>query len=144
MVSLFVNYAKVRDLIIGIGTDLCWIERIEQMLKRWGERFERRVFTEEERDYCHRRSHCATHFAARFAAKEACFKALGTGLSSGVHWKDAEVRREAGQAPQLALSGNAALKARELGVIATHLSLTHDSGLALAFVVLEGHQTGEK
>lgn len=75
-------------MIIGIGSDLCAIPRIEATLARFGERFEARVFTEIERRRAHRKAGAAASFAKRFAAKEACSKALGTGLRMGVAWRE--------------------------------------------------------
>ena len=86
-------------MIVGVGTDLCRISRIERIVRRWEERFERRIFTAGEIGYCRERPHPEVHFAGRFAAKEAVFKALGTGLSRGVRWKEVEVIRLRGQAP---------------------------------------------
>ncbi len=126
-------------MILGIGTDLCRITRVEASLERYGERFERRVFTEGERAYCHERPKTtANHFAGRFAAKEATFKALGTGISMGMRWKDVEVVRRPGGPPRLLLGGEARARADRMGVVGMHLSLTHDADLALAVVVLEG------
>jgi len=132
-------------VIVGLGTDLCRISRIAKALERWAERFERRVFTAAEREYCQARPATrAVHFAARFAAKEAAFKALGTGMAQGVRWKDAEVTRAPGEPPRLQLSGRAAEIARSQSVENVHLSLTHDGDFALAVVVLEGSLNPEK
>ena len=125
-------------MILGLGTDLCRVSRIEQSLEQYGKRFEKRVFTPGEIDYCRRRSESAVHFAARFAAKEAAYKALGTGLSMGVRWKDVEVTRLPGKRPNIQLSGRADQLAREMGVTGVHLSLTHEGDHALAVVVIEG------
>ena len=103
-------------MVIGLGTDLIEIERIERSVARFGERFLERVFTPGEIAYCHAKKGSAESFAARFAAKEAGAKALGTGISRGVSWKEFEVKRKPGQRPELHLSGRAAEIARELGV----------------------------
>jgi holo-[acyl-carrier protein] synthase len=112
--------------------------RVQESIERYGERFLERIFTEGEIAYCVRkRKNAAESFAARFAAKEAGAKALGTGISHGVSWKEFEVRREAGGRPTLHLSGRAAELAEAMGVRRVHLSLTHSRELALAVVVAE-------
>ncbi len=124
-------------MVIGLGTDLTEIDRVERSIARFGERFLERVFTAGERAYCMRKKSSAESFAARFAAKEAGAKALGTGISRGVGWQEFEVRREPGQRPTLHLSGRAEELAREMGVARVSLSLTHTRGLAMAVVVME-------
>ena len=125
-------------MVIGIGTDLTEIRRMERSIERFGERFLERVFTEGERRYCLRKKSAAESFAARFAAKEAAAKALGTGISRGVSWQEFEVRREPGQRPTMHLSGRAGELAQRLGVESVSLSLTHSRELAMAVVVMEG------
>ena len=122
----------------GIGVDVVKTERLKQALERFGERMEKRLFTEDELAYCRRHLDPLPHLAARFAAKEAAFKAIGTGLSGGVGWKQAEVLQPGGQQPQLRFSGVALERFRSMGCTSSHLSLSHDGGLALACVVLEG------
>jgi len=124
-------------LIIGVGTDLCQVSRIERAFFRWGERFERRIFTPVEIKYCRDQANASVHFAARFAAKEALFKALGTGLSLGIRWRDAGVYRPRGSRPVLQVTGRVARIAQELKVDHVHLSLTHEGDYALATVILE-------
>jgi holo-[acyl-carrier protein] synthase len=124
-------------MVIGLGTDLIEIERIERSVARFGERFLKRVFTPGEIAYCHAKRGSAESFAARFAAKEAGAKALGTGISRGVSWKEFEVKRKPGQRPELHLSGRAAEIARELGVNRMSLSLTHSREMSMAVVVAE-------
>jgi holo-[acyl-carrier protein] synthase len=124
-------------MVIGLGTDLIEIERIERSVARFGERFLERVFTPGEIAYCHAKKGSAESFAARFAAKEAGAKALGTGISRGVSWKEFEVKRKPGQRPELHLSGRAAEIARELGVKRMSLSLTHSREMSMAVVVAE-------
>lgn len=111
---------------------------MRRVIERWDERFLRRVFTDEEIAYCRRRRDPVPHLAARFAAKEAGLKALGTGLRLGVRWKELEVRRERGEAPQLVLSGRTEALARAKGARRALLSLTHDGDYALAQVMLVG------
>ena len=125
-------------MVLGIGTDLMEIERIAQSVDRFGERFLRRIFTRREIQYCQQKKNAAESFAARFAAKEAGAKALGTGISQGVGWLELEVVRQPGGRPTLELSGRAAGRAREMGVVRVSLSLTHSKNLALAVVVMEG------
>lgn len=125
-------------MVLGTGTDLIEIERVQASIDRFGERFLERVFTSGEIEYCRRKKrHAAESFAARFAAKEAAAKALGTGISRGIAWKEIEVRREPGERPTLHLTGRAATRAELMGVRRLHLSLTHSRALALAVVVVE-------
>ena len=128
-------------MIVGIGSDLCDIRRIEAVLARHGERFTNRVFTPGERERSDRRAVRAASYARRFAAKEACAKALGTGLSHGVFWRDMEVVNLPGGKPTMRLTGGAARRLAELtppGCRAElHVSLTDDPPLAQAFVVIE-------
>ena len=124
-------------MVIGLGTDLIEIERIERSVARFGEQFLSRVFTPGEIAYCQARKTFAESFAARFAAKEAGAKALGTGISRGVSWKEFEVRRLRGQRPELHLSGRAAEIAAALGIRRLSLSLTHSRTMSMAVVVAE-------
>ncbi len=124
-------------MVVGLGTDLTEIERIQHSVERFGDRFLRRVYTDDEIAYCRRKRRSAESFAARFAAKEAGAKALGTGISSGVSWQEFAVGREPGGRPTLRLSGRAAEIARGLGVVRVSLSLTHTQAWAMAVVVME-------
>ena len=123
-------------MIRGIGVDLVKIPRMRDVIARWDERFLRRVFTERELAYCRSRRDPVQHLAARFAAKEAGLKALGTGLSMGVHWRELEVRRERGQAPTMVLSGRSLALSQARGGRRMLLSLTHDGDYACAQAVL--------
>jgi holo-[acyl-carrier protein] synthase len=123
--------------ILGIGLDATDIPRIADVLERHGERFLRRVFTAGEIAYCTKRRNPAPHLAGRFAAKEAAMKALGTGQSHGVLWKDIEVVRESGP-PRLELHGGAAKRAAEMRVRRSLVTITHSDTLALAEVMLLG------
>ena len=125
-------------MVVGIGIDVVEIERIRRLMDRWQDRFLQRVFTEAEIAYALRRHDPAQHLAARFAAKEATLKALGTGLSMGVRWREMEVRRERGEPPQLTLSGRTAELGEARGIRRLHVSLSHDAGLAVAQVLAEG------
>ncbi|MDP8916364.1 MAG: holo-ACP synthase [Pseudomonadota bacterium] len=128
-------------MILGIGSDLTDIRRIERTLNRHGERFTRRVFTETERARAERKPHAAATYAKRFAAKEACAKALGTGMRGGVFWRDMGVVNARSGQPTLALTGGAAARLAALtppGAQARiHLSITDDHPYAQAFVVIE-------
>ncbi len=125
-------------MIVGVGIDLVHVPRLRTVLARWQDRFLARVFTPEEIAYARARRDPAEHLAARFAAKEATLKALGTGLSLGVRWREMEVRRARGQRPEMALSGRTAALGAARGVQAVHVSLTHDGEYAMAQVVAEG------
>jgi holo-[acyl-carrier protein] synthase len=132
----------VVGLIIGLGSDLCNIERIQNSLDRFGERFEKRVFTEAERAKAAKRPFtCAGTYAKRFAAKEAFSKAVGTGFKRGVFMKDIGVINAPSGAPTLALTGGA--KARLDAMVPAgyeahvHLTLTDDHPWAQAFVIIE-------
>ncbi len=127
-------------MIVGLGTDLIETKRVEESIVRFGDRFLERIFTVGEIAYCQRKKNAAESFAARFAAKEAGAKALGTGISRGVTWKEFEVRREASGRPTLHMSGRAAELAEAIGVKRVQLSLTHSRELALAVVVAEDHE----
>ncbi|MBV8207743.1 MAG: holo-ACP synthase [Acidobacteria bacterium] len=124
--------------IVGTGIDLVEVERIEQSIERFGERFLKRVFTAEEIRYCRSKANSAERFAARFAAKEAGMKAIGTGWHGGVTWHDLEVKRESSGRPLLHYSGAAARYAALLGATRVWLSLSHTGGHAIAQVILEG------
>jgi holo-[acyl-carrier protein] synthase len=124
-------------MIIGSGIDLAEIGRIQQSIDRYGARFLDRIFTAAEQAYCRRKRNAAESFAARFAAKEAGAKALGTGISFGVSWREIEVVRQPGGRPTLKFHGRAAEIACRLGVVHSALSLTHTTTLAMASVVLE-------
>ncbi|MEO1642610.1 MAG: holo-ACP synthase [Pseudomonadota bacterium] len=131
-------------MIIGIGNDLCNIERIQGSLDRFGEKFERRCFTEGEITKARKRMRTAETYAKRFAAKEACAKALGTGVPRrGVHWKMMEVINLRSGKPTLNLTEGAAQRLAEItpdGHEATvHLTMTDDHPWAQAQVIIEAH-----
>jgi holo-[acyl-carrier protein] synthase len=128
-------------VILGIGSDLSDIRRIETSLERFGERFTNRVYTEIERARSERKNDRAASYAKRFAAKEACAKALGTGIRRGVFWRDMGVVNLRSGQPTMALTGGAAERLAEItpaGMKAViHLSLTDDHPYAQAFVIIE-------
>ncbi len=121
----------------GIGVDVCRVERIAESLQRFGERMEKRLFTPGELAYCRGHKDPMPHLAARFAAKEAASKALGTGMAGGVGWTQIEVLQPGGRVPELRLTGAALERFGAIGAKRSHLSLSHDGGLAVACVVLE-------
>jgi holo-[acyl-carrier protein] synthase len=121
--------------IIGSGLDATEIYRITRAIERYGDRFVRRVFTDEEIAYCLRRRDSASSFAARFAAKEAAMKALGTGHSREVFWQGIEVIRHGGP-PNLRFHQGAAARFASLGATGSLLTLTHSEELAIAHVLL--------
>jgi holo-[acyl-carrier protein] synthase len=128
-------------MIIGIGSDLCNIERIQRSLDRFGERFVRRVFTDVERAKAEGRPYSrAGTYAKRFAAKEAFSKAVGTGFKRGVFMKDIGVINQASGAPTLALTGGAKLRLDEMipegHAAEVHLTMTDDHPFAQAFVII--------
>ena len=126
-------------MVIGIGTDLVAVDRFAASLERWGDRLLDRVFTEGERREClaHAppREHAALRLAARFAAKEAAFKALRTGWGQGVRWREVEVVGGGSEVPLIRLAGRAEEVARGQRVRRALLSLAHERGYALAFVL---------
>jgi holo-[acyl-carrier protein] synthase len=128
-------------MIVGIGNDLIDIRRVEKTLEKYGDRFIARVFTDIEIKKSERRRQRAASYAKRFAAKEACAKALGTGLSAGVFWRDMGVVNLPSGKPTMVLSGGAAARLAMLlpaGHRAEiHLTITDDFPLAQAFVVIE-------
>jgi holo-[acyl-carrier protein] synthase len=127
-------------MIVGIGSDLINIPRIEAALERFGDRFINRVFTETEKRKSEGRANRAASYARRFAAKEACAKALGTGFRKGVFWRDMGVVNLPGGRPTLALTGGAKARLEAITppgmVVRIDLSLTDDPPLAQAIVII--------
>ncbi|VAV97063.1 Holo-[acyl-carrier-protein] synthase [hydrothermal vent metagenome] len=128
-------------MILGIGSDLCDIRRIEKTLERFGPRFEARVFTQIERKKSDGRKHRAASYAKRFAAKEACCKALGTGMRFGVAWREMGVINLPSGKPTMFLTGGAAKRLDALTpkghTAILHVTITDDYPMAQAFVVIE-------
>jgi holo-[acyl-carrier protein] synthase len=128
-------------VILGLGSDLSDIRRIQNSLERFGDRFKERVFTELERTRSDRKADAAASYAKRFAAKEACAKALGTGMRRGVFWRDMGVVNMRSGQPTMQLTGGALARLEEMtpsGMRAViHLSLTDDHPYAQAFVIIE-------
>jgi len=127
-------------MILGLGSDLCDIRRIEQTLAQYGERFVNRVYTDIERDKSDKRAARAASYAKRFAAKEACAKALGTGLNRGVYWRDMGVVNLPGGKPTLALTGGALARLQAITPpghrAQIDLSITDDYPTAQAIVII--------
>ncbi|WP_319520351.1 holo-ACP synthase [uncultured Martelella sp.] len=131
-------------MIVGLGSDLIDIRRIERMITRFGERFTARCFTEIEQEKSDHRRNRAASYAKRFAAKEACAKALGTGIARGVFWRDMGVVNLPGGKPTMELTGVAAdLLAQMMPEGCEpriHVTITDDYPLAQAFVIIEAVQ----
>ena len=127
-------------MILGIGSDLIDIRRIEQVIERFGDRFLDRIFTDAERRKCDRRANRSASYARRFAAKEACSKALGTGFRNGVFWRDLGVVNLASGQPSMRLTGGALRRLEEItpeGMTARlDVSLTDEPPLAQAVVII--------
>lgn len=124
-------------MIVGLGLDIAEIDRIEAAIKRHGAPFLERIYTASEVAYCEKHKNKYERYAARFAAKEAAMKALGTGWSNGVRWRDVEVVRAVSGKPSLKLEGKAGEVAAKLGVKNIALTITHSGNLALAEVIFE-------
>jgi holo-[acyl-carrier protein] synthase len=124
-------------MIVGSGIDIAEVPRIRNSIDRFGERFLKRIYTTAEIRYCKSKANSVERYAARFAAKEAAMKALGTGWSHGVRWRDIEVSREPGGRPTLVFHGKAAEFAGRMGALHVALSLSHTAEQAIAQVILE-------
>jgi len=124
-------------MIIGLGTDVLEIDRMGLAMKRRGEGFERRVFTEAETAHCKRRKNQAESFAVRFAVKEATLKAMGRGLFQGVALKDIEVVHDRRGKPDIKLTGGGKKRFEEMGGTSISVSMTHSNLVAFAVVIIE-------
>jgi holo-[acyl-carrier protein] synthase len=135
-------------MILGLGSDLVDITRVERTLARFGERFIARVFTETERRKCEERASRAASYARRFAAKEACSKALGTGFRHGVFWRDMGVVNLPGGKPTLVLTGGALERLTAMvppGMVpCIDLSMTDDPPIAQAIVIISAVPAGQR
>lgn len=125
-------------MIVGVGIDTVSIGRIAGLIEKYGQRFLKKIFTEDEIAKGLGRRDAAQYFAARFAAREAFFKALGTGWGRGISLKEVSVIREESGRPHLSLSRRAREAAESRGASISHLSLSHEAGIAQAIVILEG------
>ncbi len=130
-------------MIIGLGSDLIDIRRVEESIAKYGDRFLNRIFTDIERAKSDRRANRAASYAKRFAAKEACSKALGTGLSRGVYWRDMGVANLPGGKPTMRLTNGALRRLEEItpkGMTAQiDLTITDDFPLAQAVVIISAN-----
>lgn len=121
--------------IISIGTDLVSIDRVRELTKKYGDRFLARVYTKRE---VAESSLSPAYLSGRFAVKEAVLKAMGTGLSGGMNWREIETIREPSGAPMVCLYGEAARRVLEMGGVKVMVSISHERAFALAFVILLG------
>jgi len=126
--------------VIGIGTDIIECLRIAKMIERHGELFLTRVYTSHEIEYCTARKASTQHYAGRFAAKEAVLKALGTGWTRGIHWRDIEVKNEMGGKPGIILGGAASELAGKLGIAEMLISISHCRTHATAYALAVGKE----
>ena len=124
-------------MILGTGVDLAEVPRIRAAIEKFGRRFIERIFTDREIAYVERKANKYERYAGRFAAKEAAMKAIGTGWSRGVRWRDLEVANMPTGKPTLMFYGQAADIANRMGVKSVSLSLTHTAQLGMAHVILE-------
>jgi len=125
-------------VIVGIGTDLCEIQRIQRALDRFGERFARKILVDSELARFRASRRPAAYLAKRFAAKEALSKALGTGIHFPMNWQNVTVGNARSGRPELRFSSALSELLSRRGVIHAHVSLSDETGMACAFVVLEG------
>jgi len=126
-------------MIYGVGIDLVNIQRLETVLQRWGDRFVKRVYTDQEADFCFKRAYPPSPLALRFAAKEAFSKAIGLGMRKGVRWRDIEVFHYPGGRPGLRLQGRISEICSEKQITRLHLSLSDEGHYGMAVVILEGN-----
>ncbi len=124
-------------MIVGIGLDLVKRSRIEDALAKHGERFTNRIFTEGEQAYAGPKKQWPLHYAGMWAVKESTVKALGTGFSGGIRWRDIDVGHDDRGKPTVTLSGKALERAEAIGVASVHVSITHDTEWSAAQVILE-------
>jgi len=121
-------------MIKGVGVDIIEVARVRDTVVQWGNRFLEKVFTEVEIQYCSAKANPYQHYAARFAAKEAVAKALALGWSGGFRWQDVEVVNDASGKPSVILYGHAK---KQLGESRVFVSISHTTGMVIAFVVIE-------
>lgn len=124
--------------VIGIGIDMVEVSRIEELIEHWGPRFLDKIFTPEEQQTCMHRRFPHIHFSGRFAIKEAMLKALGTGLRSGLRWKDISTINNRLGKPTVQLFGRVRERADQMGVSTIFSSISHEQDYAIAQVLLEG------
>jgi len=124
-------------VIVGTGVDIVEVARFERFIREKNEALLQRIFTPAEQEYCGSKKNSAQHYAARFAAKEAFVKALGMGIREGIGWQDVEVTHDPLDKPLFRFTPVAEERLKERNVVRSHLSLSHDGGLAIAMVILE-------
>lgn len=129
--------------ILGIGTDIIECPRIANMIEKHGELFLNRVFTPHEIEYCSARRAATQHYAGRFAAKEAVLKALGTGWTRGIQWRDIEVRNELGGKPNIELGGGARELCDLQGISRVLITISHCRLFATAYAIAVGDERGQ-
>lgn len=122
--------------IVGIGLDLVKIARVQALTERWRDRFLQRVYTDDERRISFSRALPYASLAGRFAAKEAILKALGTGWSDGISWRDIQVLNDVGGKPVATVRGRTGALIQQAGITCIHVSLSHDGDYAIAEVIL--------
>ncbi|MZG30113.1 MAG: holo-ACP synthase [Nitrospinae bacterium] len=124
-------------MIFGTGLDIIEIDRIKKSLERYSQRFENKVFTDGEINYCQSQADPGKHFAARFAVKEAVSKSLGTGISNDVGFKDIEVVNNESGKPIVKMAGRGKLLFEKLNLKSIHISISHDRHYAIAHAIAE-------
>ena len=124
-------------MIFGTGIDIIEVGRIKNSIQKYSDRFKKKIFTQKEIDYCHSQADPAKHFAARFTVKEAVLKSFGTGMASGILWKDIEVDKLNSGQPILNLYGNGKKLFNQLNLKHIHVSITHDKTYAAAHAIAE-------
>ena len=132
----FIDNLMAQQKIQGIGIDIVEVERIRDASRRWGSRFEQRIYTQQELAYCGEAPSRYWRLAARFAAKEATLKALGTGLTTGMRWQDVEIRANTTGKPELILHGEVQRYAQKRKISASFVSMSHTHDYAVAQVTL--------
>ena len=132
----FTDKLMHQEKIYGIGIDIVEVTRIQEASRRWGERFEQRIYTHQELIYCGDTPSRYWRLAARFAAKEATLKALGTGLTTGMRWQDVEIQSDAVGKPEIVLHGEVRRYAQEQNISSVFVSMSHTNVYAVAQVTL--------
>ena len=135
IITIFLQH--IRAMIFGTGIDIIEIDRIKRSIRKYSNRFEQKVFTKKEVDYCNSQADPVKHFAARFSVKEAVLKCLGTGMTGGIFWKDIEVDRQESGQPILNLYGKGKDLFDQLKLKRIHISITHEKNYAVAHAIAE-------
>jgi len=132
----FVDKSMQQEQIYGIGIDIVEVKRIQEASRQWGTRFEQRIYTHQELTYCGDAPSRYWRLAARFAAKEAALKALGTGLSIGMRWKDVEIQTDVSGKPEVVFHGEVRRCADQRNISSMFVSMSHTNVHAIAQVTL--------